>query len=49
MAKGAGNIGTNQLKTKSKQRTSIGHSTNTRYTKKNQKKNGKKVYRGQGK
>lgn len=36
-------------KSKSKQRTSIGKSVNTRYTKKSQKKIGKKVYRGQGK
>jgi len=49
MAKGVSNLGTNKLKSKSKQRTSVGHSTNTRYTKSCQKKNGKKVYRGQGK
>ena len=49
MAKGANTIGTNQKKTKSKQRTSIGHSSNTRYTKKHQKQNGKKSYKGQGK
>lgn len=39
----------NKIKSKSKQRTSIGKSTNTRYTKKSQKKLGKKSYRGQGK
>ena len=38
----------NKAKTKSKQRTSQGKSTNTRYTKKCQKKNGKKAYKGQG-
>ncbi len=42
------NPGDNKIKSKSKQRTSIGKSTNTQYTKKCQK-NGKKVYRGQGK
>jgi len=40
---------TNKTKSKTKQRTSIGNSVNTRYTKKSQKHNGKKPYRGQGK
>lgn len=36
-------------KSKRKMRTSQGASKNTRYTKKSQKKNGRKTYRGQGK
>lgn len=47
MAKAKG-AGVDKPKTKSKQRTSQGSSKNTRFTQKNQKKTGKKVYRGQG-
>lgn len=39
----------NKIKSKNKQRTCVGHSTNTRYNKKCQKAIGKKAYKGQGK
>ncbi len=41
-------IGDNEFKSTRKMRTSIGKSKNSKYTKKRQKKNGKKAYRGQG-
>jgi hypothetical protein len=40
--------GVDKPKTNHKIRTSIGASKNTRFSKKNQKKTGKKSYRGQG-
>ena len=39
----------NHIKGTNKQVTSIGKSKNSKYNKKRHRKNGKKVYRGQGK
>ena len=48
MAK-AGMADNKQQNNMRKMKTSQGNSTNSRYKKKSQKQNGKKVYRGQGK